>query len=150
MAESRRGAISPGCAAAILCGLLLAVIGCQPPAEAPTPPRGGREFTLNFDEFSARIDPILHRRGCDADGDCHGGGIRGTFRLTREEERDPALDFEEVRLQVWPEHPERSPILVKPLAVAAGGERHSFEPFRTADDPDYRAILEWIDAGVFE
>lgn len=132
-------------------GLALAVAliaGCAEPGAAPEPPGGGEEYVLDYATFESNVSPILVETGCHAAA-CHGGGIRGTLRLSSLEEIDPAFDFEQVRLQVDPWTPEASPILTKPLAADAGGEAHGWEPFASVDDPHYRTILDWILGGEF-
>ena len=104
---------------------------------------------MSFSTFEATIHPVLVARGCSAAGDCHGGGIRGTFELSPPDDVDLAFDFEQSVLQVNGYAHEESPLLTKPLAEPAGGTPHSHEPFATADDPDYQAILAWIEAGEF-
>ena len=103
---------------------------------------------LSFDEFERTVEPILIRQGCDAGGDCHGGGLRGSFELSPSGAKNSRFDFDQVALQVSPSAPENSPILTEPLALQAGGTPHSFKPLGTTDDPDYQAILQWIRAGV--
>lgn len=103
---------------------------------------------LSFDEFERTVEPILIRQGCDAGGDCHGGGIRGAFELSPAGAKDTRFDFAQVSLQVSPSPPENSPILTEPLALQAGGTPHSVKPLASTDDPDYQAILQWIRAGV--
>ncbi len=124
--------------------------GCNSPAEPPPPPSGGQEYRLSFEMFEQTVEPALVARGCSAGGDCHGGGIRGTFELSPVEGKDVDFDFEQSRLQVTPYTLEQSPILTKPLAVAAGGAPHSVKPFASADDPDYQAILAWVRAGEWQ
>jgi hypothetical protein len=135
----------------IVLGLLLGLgaAGCRGPAEPPAPPSGGREFALDFALFSETVAPVLTRQGCDLGGDCHGGGIRGTFALSPVDRKSVAFDFEQASLQVEPYDPPESPLLEKPLAVAAGGTPHSHQPFASTNDPDYVAIREWIERGEF-
>lgn len=105
---------------------------------------------LSFEQFELTIHPILSNRGCDTAGDCHGGGIRGTFELSPPDDKDVLFDFEQAVLQVDPYAPADSPLLTKPLAEAAGGEPHSHEPFADSTDVDYQAILAWINDGEFQ
>lgn len=121
------------------------VLGCAGPTEPPPPPSGGSTIELNYTQFGLTIEPILTRHGCDATGDCHGGGIRGTLELSPPGDKDTLFDFHQVSPLVSATQPESSLILSKPLA---GGAPHSFEPFATTSDPDYQAILSWILAGV--
>lgn len=122
--------------------------GCSRVTAPPTPPGGGQELVLSFDEFVANVEPILVRQGCDAAGDCHGGGIRGSLELSPPTDKDPQFDFDQVVLQVSASPRTASRILTEPLALAAGGTPHGFKPFADTGDPDYQAMLQWINDGV--
>jgi hypothetical protein len=124
--------------------------GCTSPSAPPSPPAGGRQAALSFTQFEQVIEPILVRHGCDAGGDCHGGGIRGTLELSPQSDKDPAFDFTQVSLQVNGYDPAASPVLTKPLAEDAGGAPHGFEPFADTQDADYQTILAWIESGSFQ
>jgi hypothetical protein len=132
--------------------LLLAglVAGCQD-ATSPTAavPSGGQQYVLDYETFATEISPVLSQHGCNAEGDCHGGGIRGSLELRPESSPDPGLDFEQVCLQVRGEEPASSPILLKPLDPAAGGSPHAISAFASTGDADYQKILAWIEAGHF-
>jgi hypothetical protein len=123
-------------------------LGCDSTPSAPDPnpdpPSGGSEILLDYARYLAEVDPILRGQGCDAGGDCHGGGIRGSFELSPEHDKDPAFDFAQVRDQVWAWDPASSPILTEPLSESAGGTAHQVEPFDSVDDADYQAIRSWI------
>ena len=106
---------------------------------------------LSFAEFQATIEPILVQRGCDsvAGGDCHGGGIQGTFRLSPPGAKDVQYDFDQAKLQVSIAPPASSRLLTKPLAVTAGGTAHGGGEFWTSTShPDYQAILTWVNNAV--
>lgn len=158
VSHSRRALLRPVVTARALgAGLLIAGIvgvmlptGCRGPADVVTPPAGGARFVLPYDTFVLEVEPVLRRQGCGATGDCHGGGIRGTFVLSPAERPDPRQDFEQVRLQVDGYRPEQSPLLLKPLALDAGGTPHGAKAFATTSDPDYQALADWIARGVFE
>jgi hypothetical protein len=122
--------------------------GCSTPTAPQPPPGGGQVLTLSYDEFVLSVEPILVRQGCDATGDCHGGGIRGTLALSPPGAKDPRFDFDQVSLEVLAAMPDSSPILTRPLALAAGGTPHSYKPFATTIDTDYQAIRTWIMNGV--
>jgi hypothetical protein len=122
--------------------------GCGSPTAPPDPPGGGQTPTLSFAQFQASVEPVLVARGCDAVADCHGGGIRGTFELSPPGAKNVQFDFQQASLQVSAVSPDSSPLLTEPLAEAAGGTPHSFEPFSTTGDSDYVAIRAWIMDGV--
>jgi hypothetical protein len=115
----------------------------------PAPPSGGQNYVLSFDEFSTTVNPALSRLGCD-NLTCHGGGIRGTFALTPPEAKSDTADFEQARLQVYPSVPAQSPLLAKTVAAEFGGVPHAGGTFFSSpDDPDYVAILTWIENGEY-
>jgi hypothetical protein len=124
------------------------VQGCSTPTEPPKPPSGGQRIVLSYTEFQQSVEPVLQQYGCDATGDCHGGGIRGTLELSPPSAKDPQFDFDQVSLQVWVAQPDSSPILTRPLAMDAGGTPHAVKPFATTSDPDYQTIQHWIHDGV--
>lgn len=136
------------CALAILVGSPLVALGCVSPTAPPRPPSGGVTFTPSYADFAAKVEPVLQRHGCDAGGDCHGGGPRGAFELSPSGAKDVAFDFDQVSLQVNPVTPDSSRILTKPLALDAGGAPHAVKPFASTSDSDYVAIRGWILAGV--
>jgi hypothetical protein len=124
------------------------VHGCRAPNEPAPPPSGGTQLSLDFTQFEQTVEPVLSGQGCDAGGDCHGGGIRGSLQLSPAGAKDARFDFNQVVLQVWPSAPDSSPILTEPLAISAGGTAHGYKPFADTTDTNYRAIRAWIDSGV--
>ena len=136
------------CALAILVGSPLVALGCVSPTAPPEPPSGGHAFTPSFALFQSAVEPVLQRHGCDAAGDCHGGGPRGALELSPAGAKNMQFDFDQVSLQVNPASPDLSLILTKPLALAAGGVPHGVKPFASTSDSDYVAIRAWILAGV--
>jgi hypothetical protein len=133
----------------LLCSAFLAA-SCRGVSAPPDPPQGGGTYALSYSQFTETVAPVLTRLGCDAGGDCHGGGIRGTLELSPQSDKDPAFDFTQVSLQVNGYDPAASPVLTKPLAEDAGGAPHGFEPFADTQDADYQTILAWIESGSFQ
>lgn len=131
-----------------LLALPVALHGCSAPTEPPAPPSGGSTLVLSFAQFQSSVEPVLVQHGCDAGGDCHGGGIRGTLRLSPSGAKDAQFDFDQVSLQTTVSPRESSPILTEPLALSAGGTPHAVKPFAATDDPDYQLILQWVLSGV--
>lgn len=125
-----------------------AVHGCSAPTRPPDPPSGGQDLHLSFERFQSDVSPVLERRGCSAGGDCHGGGIRGSFELSPPGAKDVRFDFEQARLQVSPAAPDSSPILTEPLAIAAGGTPHAFKPFASVADTEWIVIRAWVEDGA--
>lgn len=150
MVHNARGAKLPLLPMAAL-AVGLAAVGCESPTAVVDDGRagGGETYVLDYDTFAATVQPIFVAKGCKAAGNCHGGGIRGTFELSPETDSDPTFDFEQAVLQVNGYDHANSPLLTKPLEEAAGGEPHNHEVFASTDDPDYQAILAWIDQGEF-
>ncbi len=134
----------------VTAGILLFSLACKGPTADPEPPSGGRDFVLSYDDFVTKVEPVLVERGCSATGDCHGGGIRGSYALSPVSNKNPEYDFNQTVLQVDPYDMEASPLLTKPLASEWGGSPHNHEPFADTSDPGYQAILAWIQSGEFE
>ena len=105
---------------------------------------------LDYTEYETVVAPILSAHGCAADGNCHGGGIRGTLELSPLDDKDLQFDFEQISLQVDGLTPEESALLLKPLAELAGGDPHSYQAFASVTHADYQAILTWIENGSFQ
>jgi hypothetical protein len=122
--------------------------GCAVPTAVPPPPGGGTRLVLSYAIFASDVEPVLIAHGCDAAGDCHGGGIRGTLELSPPTAKDTLFDFDQAVLQVSSAAAESSDILLRPLATAAGGRPHSVKVFADTTDPGYQRIIAWIRAGV--
>lgn len=137
-----------------LSGMAMMLAGCgSADPTTPDPPTGGQAFVLDEAAFAMTVSPLLTSRGCDNTA-CHGGGLRGSFELSPSDDKNVAYDFLQVARQVNPESPEASSLLMKPLAPDAGGDVHTAEPqvsgFLSTADPDYQAILAWIEAGEYK
>jgi hypothetical protein len=111
--------------------------------------------------FATTIQPIFDARGCSQAG-CHyrdksnpnSGGPGGSFRIfdcsgnscSAEQllaNQDSAAGM--VNLA----NPTSSKLLTKPLALAAGGVQHlGGDIFVSTADPDYAAILGWIQSPI--
>lgn len=120
--------------------------GCSSPTAPVVPPGGGQTLHLSYAEFARNVEPLLIAHGCDATGDCHGGGIRGTLELSPPTAKDTLFDFHQVALQTSAAQPDSSPILTMPLV---GGPPHAGgKPFLSTSNPDYQAIRQWVMDGV--
>lgn len=124
--------------------------GCSAPTAPVPPPGGGTTLNLSYDGFVQNVEPVLVAAGCDATGDCHGGGIRGSLELSPPGAKDTRFDFDQVALQVSAMAPDQSPILTEPLDLAAGGTPHPVKVFASTGDAGYDAIRSWIMAGVVQ
>jgi hypothetical protein len=144
----QRKAVSRGVVLALLLVPPVSLLGCTRPMAPVDPPSGGTTLALDYDEFVANVEPVLAANGCDAGGDCHGGGIRGTFELSPSGAKNVRFDYDQAVLQVRPVDRDSSHLLTKPLALAAGGVPHAVKPFATVGDPGYQAIHLWIQHGV--
>jgi len=133
-----------------LIALAGAAHGCVSPSAPPAPPSGGHVLALSYPTFRDSISPILERQGCDAGGECHGGGIRGTLELSPTSAKNIPYDYDQVVLQVDPVERDSSAILTRPLVLDAGGTPHPFKPFASTADSDYATIHRWILAGVLQ
>ncbi len=124
------------------------VDGCSHPTQPVPPPGGGATLALSFEQFESLVEPVLVRHGCDATGDCHGGGIRGSLELSPPGAKNARFDFDQIALQTSATNRDASPVLTEPLALAAGGTPHAVKPFASISDSGYVAIHGWILAGV--
>ena len=124
------------------------VDGCSHPTQPVTPPGGGSTLTLSFEQFERAVEPVLVRHGCDATGDCHGGGIRGSLELSPAGAKNARFDFDQIALQTSATNRDASPVLTEPLALVAGGTPHAVKPFASISDSGYVAVRGWILAGV--
>ena len=87
------------------------------------------------------------RRGCDATGDCHGGGIRGTLELSPPSAKDAQFDFQQVSRQVQPDSLEGSRILSGAAGGGRGWDAARRQAVRDHERPDYQSILQWLRDG---
>ena len=102
MSQRRLDIRSRALAAFGLLALAAGLGACSSLTDPPPPPAGGVTITLDYDEFVANVEPVLVAKGCDADGDCHGGGLRGTLALSPPTAKDLRFDYDQVVLQVSP------------------------------------------------
>ena len=132
----------------MLLSLPAVVQGCNSPTSPAKPAGGGTRMVMDYDSYVANVAPVLHAKGCDAEGDCHGGGIRGSLELSPASAKNLSFDFEQIVLQVRPAPRDSSPLLTEPLAIDAGGTPHGFKPFASTSDPAWQALRQWVRAGV--
>ena len=112
--------------------------------------------SLDFEVYRTRVEPIFSKQResharCVA---CHSESTNA-FRLqkwgpqaksfTEEQSR---LNFQMISKLVVPGSPERSILLLHPLAKEAGGDEfHSGgRQFMSKDDPDWQTIAAWVRA----
>ena len=145
-----------GIGAALVAGWLL--LGCEPA------PGATQRFPLGDPvAFTTAVQPILAAR-CANPG-CHGDSAR-PLELYAEHQhrldpndvhRDLPLTDEELQLNyrrtcatlLGVVRPEAAPLLLKPLAEAAGGAGHAGGPvFFSTDDPELQALWRWVSATV--
>ena len=149
-------------------GLLLASCGEESPSpqsalsessiSVPNTPKG-----LDYAFYKEAIEPIFMRprggyigsdAGCVACHTSQANAPLGLQPLTLEGDRvfwteaQSRQNFENVAMLVNPSEPDRSRLLMAPLAPAAGGERHSGGIFwDSSNHSEYRLITEWIASG---
>jgi hypothetical protein len=111
-------------------------------------PAGGLSLHLDYAAYASAVEPVLVAHGCDAAGDCHGGGIRGTLQLSPPAAKDTRYDYDQVVLQVTATDADRSPLLTEPLALMAGGTVHSVKVFADTNDIGWRTLRAWVRSGV--
>ncbi len=115
-------------------------------------------------QFELDVQPVL-AASC-ANPSCHGTTLRPLeLYATQRHRMDPSQDFVASPLTaaeldanryrvagfVDAHDPERSALLTKPLAPSAGGEAHGGDTqWGDPDEPDYLAVLAWIEAAAEE
>jgi hypothetical protein len=135
------------------------------PAAAPggnrhaAPPGAAQE--LDFEVYRTRVEPIFLRpREAFGPGAacflCH-TKVTSRFRLeplaagaSQWSEAASRRNFERVARLVVPGEPLKSPLLLHPLAVAAGGDpvHAGGKPWATPSDPEWQTIAAWIEAAA--
>ena len=115
---------------------------------------GASAQSLDFEFYRTRVEPIFlkKRPGHARCVVCHVNPVRA-FRLqplspgstswTAEQSRQ---NFNNASHLVSPGDPAASPLLIHPLAHAAGGDPfHSGgRQFASKDDPDWKILAEWV------
>ncbi len=110
--------------------------------------------SLDFNVYRTRVEPIFSkpREGharcvvCHADQN-HAFRLQAWGQQTKAfSEEQSRLNFQMISKLVTPGSPERSILLIHPLAKEAGGDEfHSGgRQFPSKDDPDWQAIAAWV------
>jgi hypothetical protein len=110
--------------------------------------------SLDYETFKTRVEPIFlkKRTGHARCVVCHEAN-NNLFRLQARPEGSAAWseeqsrkNFESVSKLVVPGSPDKSKLLLHPLAHDAGGDLfHSGgEQFMSKDDPDWKIMADWI------
>jgi hypothetical protein len=139
---------------------LLLAVGC-----IDGPGRDDAPMGASYDDFVERVQPILEA-SCGNPA-CHGAPERPLqvfgvhqHRLNPDEVWvDAPLSGQELALNFLRscaflldiDEPESCRLLAKPLAESEGGIRHGGGVvFERTDDPDYLALLDWVEAALPE
>jgi hypothetical protein len=146
-ASPRRSARACAQRVRLAASVAVACLALSCSANEPTPfhpePPGLDDPPLDRAAFTSEVLPVFDRRGCSSIH-CHGSGTH-PFPLTGG--ADPELDFLRAADQVSFSHPGASPLLLKPLAPAAGGLPHSAPAiFISTSDPDFLVLARWVGA----
>ena len=118
------------------------------------PEHSAAQVTLDYDYFKARVEPIFltKRDGHARCFVCHSDS-NNAFRLQKVSEKTHKWSDEESRKNfvaasalVVPGNPEKSHLLMYPLAPEAGGSiYHSGgRQFNSKDDPQWQAMAAWV------
>jgi hypothetical protein len=131
----------------LACLVLIAGVYAQDPPPAPSASR------LDYATFKDRVQPLFlaKKAGLARCYVCHSQGT--PFRLQRVSDGSSAWNDEESRKNfaaiqrlVTPGSPERSRLLLMPLAHDAGGTE--FHPggkrWMSKDDPEWKEVAQWI------
>jgi hypothetical protein len=112
------------------------------------------EVALDYDFFKNRVEPIFlkQRPGHGRCYVCHAES-NNAFRLqklspgnTSWSEEQSQRNFQRVVVLVVPGDPDKSKLLLQPLAPEAGGLAfHSGgRQFSSKDDPDWKILAQWV------
>jgi hypothetical protein len=112
------------------------------------------EVALDYDFFKSRVEPIFLKKRPDH-GRCYvcHADSNNAFRLqklspgsTFWSEEQSQRNFQRVVLLVVPGDPDKSKLLLQPLAPEAGGLAfHSGgRQFSSKNDPDWKILAQWI------
>ncbi|MFQ5579475.1 MAG: hypothetical protein ACE5FZ_02590 [Nitrospiria bacterium] len=136
-----------------LMGFLLVSGGCGHVEPGEEGVAGG----LDHNTFKSAIQPVMDNRGCTQNG-CHFrdkanpniGGPGGSLRLYICTVNDPCTPEELLANHDSSAgmsdivNPSNSRLLTKPLALPGGIQHLGGEIFSSTTDPDYLAVLSWI------
>ena len=110
--------------------------------------------SLDFDSYKSRVEPIFlkKRPGHARCVVCHEAS-NSAFRLQQRPQGSVAWsddqsrkNFEVVSKLVNPGNPDKSRLLLHPLAHDAGGDlfHNGGDQFPSKDDPDWKTIADWV------
>jgi len=109
--------------------------------------------SLDYDVFKARVQPIfLNKRPGNARCiSCHTAGAAAYLQRlspgqTTWDEEQSQKNFDRVKRLVVPGAPEKSRLLLHPLAVEAGGDEFhgGGKHFMTRDNPEWQVLAAWV------
>jgi hypothetical protein len=113
--------------------------------------------SLDFEAYRTKVEPIFlkKREGHSRCISCHAANhsifnlqplSEGATKFTAAQYKK---NFDNVKTLVVPGNPDKSRLLLHPLAHDAGGDEfHSGgRQFTTKDDPDWKIIYNWVRAG---
>jgi len=113
--------------------------------------------SLDFETYRTKVEPIFlqKRPGHARCVVCHEASNSRFHLQARPKEgeswteADSRKNFESVSKLVVPGHPEKSRLLLHPLAHDAGGDlfHNGGEQFTSKDDPDWKIIAAWVGTG---
>jgi hypothetical protein len=114
---------------------------------------------LDFQVYRTTVEPIFAKTRGTLNGPCFVCHTRVTSRLrllppapgtASWTEVQSRRNFEAVARVVSPGHPEQSLLLLRPLAIDAGGSplHPGGKVWQTRDDPEWKAVAAWIRAGT--
>ena len=136
--------------AALFASMLVAQVLAQPvPASAQSP----AQPSLDYQVFKTRVQPIfLNKRPGNARCvSCHTtGGAAYLQRLTPGQatwdEEQSQKNFDRVKRLVVPGSPEKSRLLLHPLAVEAGGDEFhgGGKHFTSRDNAEWKVLAAWV------
>jgi hypothetical protein len=136
----------------------VAASNAAPAAESAAPARpaaaAGAATTLNLEVFRTRVQPILTtaRKGNARCIACHSRGGGNSYLeglspgATTYNDEQTLRNFERVQRLVVPGVPEKSPLLINPLAEEAGGTHWhgGGKHWQSKNDPEWQTLAAWV------
>jgi hypothetical protein len=118
---------------------------------------GAQESTLDFQTYRTRVEPLFAKPRGPLNGPCFVCHTKVTSRLrlqpftagtTSWTEDQSRRNFESVSRVVSPGDPSQSQLLLRPLAVDAGGSpiHPGGKVWQSRDDAEWKTVAEWIRA----
>ena len=132
---------------------LLAVMGWLVSTPSPIIQQPTSSPSLDFEFFKTRVQPIFttKRPGNARCVSCHAIGTPMRLQPFPPDsatwnDEESRKNFDVIRLRVVPGNPEKSQLLLHPLAESAGGDpqHDGGKHWKSKDDPEWQTLAAWV------